>query len=372
LDLANLGNYKTFFSVLNILAIFSIVGLNNSISKAVAKRYKVFFIKATNLSIIFSTIISFILVVLSFTYYKDSTIKYTLIYSSLIIPFYFGLNTWESFFLGQRNFKRIFINYCFIIVTRLAFLFVILFYTGNYLYAIIAYLFVDTVYSLTFHFLIRRKTDWEKVDLKLEKEYINHGFRLTGASAVSAVANNIERVILYAASSASLVGVYSIIDIVPTMAKNFIKTIISIPTMELTRLPEKDNRRIIRKYLYLIFIVSALIVLVLWFVGPPLLKFFFNVTDESTLKYSRFILLYLLFVPFNLTIKYMCVYQGSGTSYFKLNTTIDSIKLIFLAVFIPFLKIYGVIIALVLNEFVSTVILLVWFIKSGKKFKSDG
>lgn len=358
--------------MLNILAIFSIVGLNNSISKAVAKRYKVFFIKATNLSMVFSTIISLILVVLAFTYYKSSVVRYTLIYSSLIIPFYFGLNTWESFFLGRRNFKRIFINYCFIIVTRLALLFAILFYTKNYLYSIIAYLFVDTVYSLIFHLLIKRKTDWEKVDLTLEKEYIKHGFRLTGASAVSAVANNIERVILYAASNASLVGVYSIIDIVPTMAKNFIKTIISIPTIELARLPEKDNRRIIRKYFYLIFIVSVLIVLVLWFVGPPLLKVFFNVTDENILKYSRLILLYLLFMPFNLTIKYMCTYQGSGTSFFKLNTATDSMKLIFLAIFIPFFKIYGIIIALFLTEFISTIILLIWFIKSNRKFKSDG
>src|SRR4030065_620153 len=128
LDLANLGNYKTFFSVVNILILFSIVGLNNSISKAVAKKYKVFFIKATNLSIIFSTIASLILVILAFTYYRSSVVKYALIYSSLIIPFYFGLNTWESFYLGQRNFKKIFINYSFIIATRLGLLFAVLFY----------------------------------------------------------------------------------------------------------------------------------------------------------------------------------------------------------------------------------------------------
>ena len=313
-----------------------------------------------------------ILVILAFTYYRSSVVKYALIYSSLIIPFYFGLNTWESFFLGQRNFKRIFINYCFIIVTRLALLFVILFYTGNYLYSIVIYLFVDTVYSLIFYLLIRRKTDWGKVDFTLEKQYIKHGARLTGASAVSIVASNIERVILYAVSNASLVGIYSIIDIVPTLAKNFIKTIISVPTIELARLPEKDNRRIIKKYIYLLFAVGALIVLILWFVGPPLLKVFFNVTEENILRYSRLILIYLLFMPFNLTIKYMCTYQGSGKSFFKLNTTTDSMKLIFLAIFIPFFKIYGIIIALVLTEFISTIILLVWFIKSNRNFESNG
>ncbi len=372
LDLTDLGTYKTIFSIINIIALFSIIGLRNSITKAVAKKYKIFFLKVTNLSIIFSIIASFLMVILAFTYYRDSNVKYALLFSSIILPFYFGLNTWESFFLGQRNFKKIFINYCFIIITRLALLFAILFYAKNYSYAVITYLLIDSIYSLIFFINIKRKTDWEKVDLKAEKEYIRHGIRLTGASAVSVIASNIERVILYAVSDATAVGIYSVIAIIPKLAKNFIKTIVSIPTIELARLPEKDNRRIIKKYLFLIFLVGALIVLLLWFIAPYLLKIFFDVNDESILKFSRLILLYLLFIPFNLTIKYMCTYQGSGTSFFKLNTATDSIKLAFLIILIPFFEIYGIIIALFLTEFISTIILFVWFIRSNRRFKTEG
>jgi len=368
LDFADLGNYKTFFSVINILILFSIVGLNNSISKAVAKKYKRFFIKATNISIISSVLASLILIVLAVTYYNDSAVKYALIYSSLIMPFFFGLNTWESFFLGQKNFKRIFISYCFIIITRLALLFTVLFYTEDYLYAIITYLFVDTIYSLIFYFIIRRKTDWEKVNTALDKEYIKHGVILTGASTVSVISSNIERIILYAVSSASIVGIYSVIAIVPTLAKNFMKTIVSIPTIELARLSEKDNRRIIKKYVYLSFVLGILIVLVLWLITPWLLRVFFNIVDNDIFRYSRLVLLYLLFMPFNLTIKYMCTYQGSGASFLKLNSTTDSIKLVLLVIFIPFFEIYGIIIALFLAEFVSMIILIVWFIISNKKF----
>lgn len=371
LDLTELGNYKTYFSVINILILFSLVGLNNSIAKAVAKKYKVFFRKATNISIIFSSVASIILVILAFTYYKDSAVKYALIYSSLIIPFYFGLNTWESFLLGKRNFKQIFINYCFMIATRLGLLFAVLFYTKNYLYAIVVYLCVDTIYSLIFYLFIRRKTDWEEIDPVIEKEYIKHGARLTGASTISVIASNVERIILYAVSNASLVGSFSIIDIIPTMAKNLLKTVISIPTIELARYSEKDNRRIIKRYLYLIFLVGILIVVILWFLGPLLLRVFFDVTDENILWYSRLMLLFLLFMPFNLTIKDMCKYQGSGSSFFKLNATTDSMKLVFLAILIPFFKIYGIIIAMLLTEFLSTIILLIWFIRSNKRINNQ-
>jgi O-antigen/teichoic acid export membrane protein len=73
-------------------------------------------------------------------------------------------------------------------------------------------------------------------------------------------------------------------------------------------------------------------------------------------------------MPFNLSIKNMCRYQGSGSSFLKLNTTTDAMKLVLLGVFIPFFKIYGIIIALALTEFLSFFILLIWFIRSNKKF----
>jgi len=43
LSIEDLGNYKLFFSIINILILFSINGLGTSVTKIVAKRFKGFF-----------------------------------------------------------------------------------------------------------------------------------------------------------------------------------------------------------------------------------------------------------------------------------------------------------------------------------------
>lgn len=368
LSVSDLGDYKLIFSVINIIIIFTLNGLNMSISKAVAKRYKVFFIKGTIISVLSSLVAGLVLVILSFTLYKNSDIRFALIYSSLIIPLYFGFNTWEAFLMGKRDFKSIFIYYLFLIGTRLALCGVVIYFFRNFLYAALVFLIVTGIYNTVYFIRIFKRTKWEEVDRNREKELIKHGARLTGASVVSVIATNIERIILGAISTSFMVGIYSIAHIVPTFIKDSLKTFISVPTMKLSSYDEKENRRILKKYLYIIFISGLIIFGLFWLLIPILLRVFFKVEDLEIIRYGRLMLLPLIFMPVDLTIKSMCKYQGSGSSFFKLNTTTDAMKLAFLAIFIPFLKIYGIIIALTLTEFFTFIILLIWFAKSNKRF----
>lgn len=368
LSVADLGDYKLVFSVINIIIIFTLNGLNMSISKAAAKRYKVFFIRGTRIRVLSSFIAGLILIILSFTLYKNSNIKFALIYSSLIIPVYFGLNTWEAFLMGKRDFKGIFIYYLFLIGTRLALCGAIIYFFRNFLYAVLVFLIVSGIYNAIYFIRIFKKTKWEEIDRDREKELTGHGFRLTGASVVSVIATNIERIILGAISTSVMVGIYSIAHIIPTFIKNSMKTVISVPTMKLASYKEKENRRILKKYLFIIFMSGLVIFGSFWFITPILLRVFFKIEDLEIIRYGRLMLLPLIFMPVDLTIKYMCKYQGSGSSFFKLNTTTDIMKLAFLAILIPFFKIYGIIIALTLTEFFTFIILIIWFMRSNRKF----
>ena len=223
-------------------------------------------------------------------------------------------------------------------------------------------------YNLIFSFWIYKRVNKEEVRPDKDKELIKHGFRLTGASAVSVIAKNVERIILDVVSNATMVGIYSVISVFPTFIKNSLKTLINVPTVKLAARPEKENRIIIKKGLYFIFFSGVIIFAIFWFITPFLLKFFFKVDDVDMIRYGRLILIPLVFMPVNLVIKYMCSYQGSGSSVLKLYTTTDIIKLALLVIFIPFFKINGIIIALILAEFFSFLILIIWFIRSNKRF----
>ncbi|MDD5454063.1 MAG: oligosaccharide flippase family protein [Candidatus Ratteibacteria bacterium] len=368
LSYEDLGNYKLFFSVLNILILFSINGLGTSVTKAVAKRFQGFFKKAITVSALFSLIASAILIILAFSYYKDSSIKWALLVASFVVPIYFGFNTWEPYYYGKRRFKTVFLLNTLMSSTRFVICAVIIFFYRNYFYAIIAYLLIVSVYNLIFFFWIVRRIKPEETDKKKEKDYLKHGFRLTGSSAISVIATNIERIILDSVSGATMVGIYSVVTVFPTFIKNSLKTLVNVPMVKLAARPEKENRTIIKKGLIIIFLSGIIILVVLWFIIPFLLKFFFKIDDPDIIRYGRLLLIPLIFMPVNLTIKYLASYQGTGVSVLKLYTSVDAIKLILLAIFVPLYKIEGIIIALILAEFFTSIILLTWFFRSNKKF----
>lgn len=368
LSFDDLGNYKLFFSVLDILVIFSINGLGTSVTKAVAKRFSVFFKKAVYVSALFSLIASALLIVLAFSYYKDHSIKWALLSASFIVPIYYGFNTWEPYYYGKRRFKTVFLLNSLIGGTRFVICGAILFFYRSYFYTIIAYLLVLSIYNLIFFFWIVRRIKPQETDKEKEKDYLKHGFRLTGSSPLSVIATRIDRIILDAVSGATMVGIYSVVAVFPNFIKNSLKTLVNVPTIKLAAHPEKENRIIIKKGLILIFLSGIIILAVFWFIIPFLLKFFFKVEDPDMIRYGRLLLVPLIFMPINLTIKYLAGYQGSGVSVLKLYTSVDAIKLGLLAIFVPIYRIEGIIIALILAEFFTCIILLTWFLRSNRRF----
>lgn len=367
LTIEDLGNYKIFFSVLNILIIFSINGLNTSVSRSVAKKYKRFFITGTKISSITSFLATFIMIILALTYYSDSGVKWPLLYSCLFVPLYFGFNIWESFYYGEKKFKLIFLTNMVLAVIRFGTCASILFFLKDYVLTIVAYVAIVSTFNLIMFFKIYKRVKPEEKNIEKEKELVKHGLKITGASSVSVIAKNIERLILEGVSDVSMVGIYSIVSVFPTFIKNALKNLVNVPTVKLAAYSEKDNRRILAKVLSWIFASGIVIVGIFWLITPFLLRVFFNVTDTKMYLYGRLLLIPLLFMPIDMTIKYMTSYQGSGSSYFKLNVSTDIIKLASLAVFIPIYKIYGIIIGQIVGEFLSFLTLSIWFFRTNKK-----
>jgi len=375
----DLGNYKLFFSVLNIMIILSINGLGTSVTKAVAKKFKGFFKKAVIVSALFSLVASAVLIILAFSYYRGSGIRWPLIFASFVVPIYFGLNTWEPYYYGERRFKTVFLLNLLMGGTRFLSCTLVLYFLRNYFYTIIAYLLVVSIYNIIFFLWIIKRIKPEKIDKEKEKDYLKHGFKLTGSSAASNIATNIERIILDSVSSAAMVGIYSVVHVFPQFIKNSLKTLVNVPTVKLAAHPEADNRRIVKKGLAYIFLFGLAVFVIFWFLTPILLRFFFNVDSidlvrrgivgaQDMIRYGRMLLIPLIFMPVNLTIKYLASYQGSGSSVLKLYITMDAMKLALLAIFVPLYKIEGIIIALILAEFFSFIILLTWFLRSNRRF----
>ena len=369
LTVADYGDYKTVFSVINILIIFSITGLNNSVAKAAAKKYRAFFLRATRISVLASISASAVLVILAFTFYRDTNIKLGLLYSAAVVPVFFGLNTWISYLTGSKRFKQVFIFNLFVIITKIGLTFVFAYFTHNYIYCILAFIGTVSLYNLIYYLIIIKNIDKSEIRPEEEKELTKHGLRITGATVISVLAKNVEKIVLNAVSSSTQVGIYSIANIIPTFLKNGFKSLLNVPAVKLASRNEKDHRSILKRYMVIFFVVGVLTFVLFWFITPFLLKIFFDVTDPVIIMYSKLVLIPIIFVPFDFIIKYMAAFQGSGKSYFKISTATESVKLVSLLVLIPLYKINGIVIAIASSEFIAFIILLIWFLRSNKTFK---
>lgn len=115
-----LGQYQLILSILSIVSVFSLPGLNAAALEAVVKGRDVGIIRAVKTSFLFSLVGALVLIgvgVLNLLIRDNFILGVTFIFSGIISPFYYALNTWRFYYEGKSLFKEsslrtILVNIC--------------------------------------------------------------------------------------------------------------------------------------------------------------------------------------------------------------------------------------------------------------------
>jgi len=155
-----LGQYQLVLSILSIVSVVSFLGLNASALEAVVHGRFAGVLRVAKLNFLFSLLGIPILVAIGLFYIflrNDHTLGETIIFSSLLFPFFYSLSGWNVYYEGRLLFKKPSLQIvCLNIVQAVAVMLGIIFKI-NVFGLVFIYLFVAIFFQSIFFWEIRKE-----------------------------------------------------------------------------------------------------------------------------------------------------------------------------------------------------------------------
>jgi O-antigen/teichoic acid export membrane protein len=179
-------------------------------------------------------------------------------------------------------------------------------------------------------------------------------------SLISILANHGEKIVLSVFASPAAVGIYSVAKTIPKTLQRGVKKVLTPITMKLAGEDRKTNRDLLKKWYFPFLSVSIIGSIISWFAVPWIIDFLFGQKYMEAIFYSQLLLINLSIIPLNLMILNLSIYQSQGDGFVIFQSGRYFFKLLLLIALIPFFSIFGIIIAVILTNFLMFSFLSIW------------
>ena len=287
------GHYQYFISILGIISIISIPGLNTSIIQSTARGFEGSYKKAVKTSFLWSLIGVPVLLILGGYYYayQDQALGLVFMLASVFFPFLYAPNTWDAFFQGKERFdlsaKYISIQS---IINTVALISVIFFFQNNLLLIILVYLASLVVFNVLWYL---KSLKYIKKDDE-EKDTIKYGWFLTKIRLPSLIAAHIDKIIIGIFLGPVELAVYSIGINFSKKFISFVKSFLSIASPKISQ----TNTVSLKKY-SVAFLATAVGTVGLYLAFPYLISLLYTDKYLESIFLARLVIIFLPFYVIN-------------------------------------------------------------------------
>lgn len=355
------GQYKYILSIVGILVLFSLPGVNTAIIQAVSRGLEGSILKGLNTRIKWGVLGSIASIGIAVYYWASDNFQYTLIFFivAAFIPFIDSLNLYKGVLVGRKNFKSFTLyNIIFFVGFTVALGFTI-FFTDKILSIFLVYFFYNVILHLCFFLYLKIKRPFNR---NSDFRTLKYGKHLTFMSAFGNISNHLDKILIFHFLGAVEVAIY-IIAILPIQQ---IKTRYLINLNNLV-LPKMSNRNIfeIKKTLprkIFIFFIFLAVLTVIYIISVPYLYEIIFPQYLDSIIYAQFFGISLLFYPTMLIVNVLVSHVKKKQLY-AIRFINPSIKILLLIVLVPIYKIWGAIFAIILCEIILALLLIYFFIK---------
>lgn len=343
------GTYKYILSIIGLLSIFTLSGINTALTRSVARGYEGSIIPAIKEKIKWGCIGSFISLVIAIYYYINGNITLTIcfIIATIFLPLMDSFNIYINYLHGKKNFKLATkyniltqIISSFLIISVLAFfknLFLILF-TYFISYTSIRFIF----FKLT--------TKTQKLNTQIESDTISYGKHLTLMTLFSLIAAQIDKIFLFHFLGANNLAIYSIALSPPEQIRGLAKNVNALA------FPKLDSKKIevlndaFYKKMKKGILITILITLVYILLSPFFYKIFFIHYIES-IRYSQIYSISLITTIPTLIITSIFQVKQKLKTLYQYNAYSSIFRIIITFLLILFLGIVGAVLSKLISNF---------------------
>ena len=339
------GQYNYIFSIIGILTISSLPGMNAAIVNAVANRNDRVLITGTKKKLKWSLIGAVVCLFVGFYYYSsgESLLAKCFIGASLLFPLYASLNTFYPFLDGRRlfNLSARYRSGYWIFLTMAVILAVYL--TKNLLWVVIAYLVTATILESGFLFNTIKRS---KLSRSEDSTAITYGKQLTGIQAMGLAALQFDRLIIGVALGYSGLAVYSIARMIASLPTILLGSVSTTIFPKIAAMDESIAYTEVKKRLPWLIVSMIIVCGIGALLCPYVIPWLYSSKYLDSVLYTQ-----LLFIPVIVGTPAAILRRGAlqaqrkSKELFKLNMAVSIFELITMLLFALKFGILGIIIA---------------------------
>ncbi len=336
------GTYQFLISLSSIIGGFTLMGMNNAVTQAVARGFEGTFQASIKEQIRFSLIPFIVGLCISLYYFLagNNTISISILIIAILLPITNTLNTWTAFLNGKKDFKNIFLFSQIINILYYAGLTSIIFIKPQVLPFILISFLLNTLANILIYRLILSKY---QPNNKNDAEAIKFGKKLSISNILPTIATNIDNLVIFHFLGAAQLAVYVFASSIPERLGSLLRPIsnVAFPKMS-TKKPEEIASIIPKKTLQL-FLLSLTGGAIYVIFAPLIFKILFP-TYTSSIVYSQvytFATILHITTSFPLT----ALYATLSKKIYNINLSYPIYNIIFIYSGAYFFGIWGVIFA---------------------------
>ncbi|HNV97060.1 MAG TPA: oligosaccharide flippase family protein [bacterium] len=350
------GTYKYILSMIGILSIFTLSGINTSLTRSVAKGFDGSLKLALKEKIKWGSIGSLVSLGISIYYYLNGNFTLTIcfIITTIFLPFMDSFNIHIAILNGKKDFK---LATKYNIITQIissVLLILTLIISKNIFLLLLIYFISYTSLRLIFLKLTIKK---ENLNSEIESDTISYGKHLSLMNVIVLIANQIDKIVVWQFIGSAELAIYSIAIAMPEQIKGFLGNINTLAFPKFAEKSKEEIRKNIHSKIGKLFIIVILIILIYWFLSPIIFKILFPKYLDS-LFYSQLFSLGLINIPIAFIGLPILQSHGLTKELYKINILNSIIQIIFILFATYFYGLIGLIIARIITRIIVGIIYL--------------
>ncbi len=354
------GQYNYLFSILGMLMILTLPGMNTAISQAAARGYDQVFPKGVKLRLKWSLLGSLVAFGIGAFYYwqGSSTLGICLMAAALFFPPYSTGESYESFLYGKKRFGKASLYQSIAKVVSIAIPIAVMFYTKDLLWIVIAYLISFTVINIFFLLLTITR---EKLNQEVDSESFAFGKHLTAQGVITSISAHLDKIIIGIFLSFQALAIYSI----ALVAEHAFIPLVIILTMALPKWAPMEKQQAItatKKRMPYLFLGYAVLIAIGILLTPYIIHLLYTTKYSASILYAQLILVSILLEIPGRTFIQLFKSQMGVKELYKIQVFTSLSNIVLLIILVPLFGLMGAIIARIVNRAAVSVISL-WLVR---------
>lgn len=345
------GNYKFILSLAGIISAFTLTGIGTAVIQSVARGYE----GALKTGFWIQLKWSIFIILASLTgaiYYFLNDNNLTAI-SLLVIgstyPIITSSSLYSGFLTGKKNFKLIALLNIFRNVLPVILLLITVFLTQDTLVIIFVYFISNTLASIYSYLIVIKKY---KPKQKTDKEMVSYGKHLSIINIISAVAMQIDKILVFHFLGAAQLAIYAFAIMIPNHIHGLFKNISVLAFPRFSQQNKFELKKSLPSKTFKLFIFSLLISILYIIFSPFIFKLIFPLYLDSII-YTQFFAINIILTGGLLISSTFIQSQKLIKETYIISIFKNILKISLLYFLIPVYGIIGAILGILIPRFIS-------------------